>query len=198
PLLHDGRVLGVLNLHHRTRMDAFDDDALAFTEELARLDAQIIARAQQHEMLTLQAARYAAVQEVSAILAGRAPLAARLRRLCEWVAARTGGGIATIYQVEHAAGGLRLVATSLAGGNLGGEDRVAPGRGIDGRAAQSRTPSFLRQPDGAVAYAALPLLNGEQLVGVLAIQSGSEPPRGRAAEETLLEIAATAARKIAA
>src|SRR4030095_775862 len=82
PLLHDGRVLGVLNLHHRTRMDAFDDDALAFTEELARLDAQIIARAQQHEMLTLQAARYAAVQEVSAILAGRAPLADRLRRLC--------------------------------------------------------------------------------------------------------------------
>ncbi len=197
PLLHDGRVLGVLNLHHRTRMDAFDDDALAFTEELARLDAQIIARAQQHEALTLQAARYAAVQEVSAILAGREPLADRLRRLCEWVAARTGGGIATIYQVEHAAGGLRLVATSLAGGNLGGEYRVAPGRGIDGQAAQSRTPSFLRQPDGAVAYAALPLMDGEQLVGVLATQSGSEPPRGRAAEETLLEIAATAARKIA-
>ena len=89
------------------------------------------------------------------------------------------------------------MATSLAGGNLGGEYRVAPGRGIDGQAAQSRTPSFLRQPDGAVAYAALPLLDGEQLVGVLAIQSGGEPPRGRAAEETLLEIAATAARKIA-
>jgi GAF domain-containing protein len=197
PLLHDGRVLGVLNLHHRTRMDAFSDDDFAFTEELARLDAQIIARAQQHEALTLQAARYAAVQEVSAILVGREPLADRLRRLCEWVAARTGGGIATIYQVEHAAGGLRLVATSLAGGNLGGEYRVAPGRGIDGQVAQSRTPSFLRQPDGAVAYAALPLLDGEQLVGVLAIQSGGEPPRGRAAEQTLLEIAATAAAKIA-
>jgi GAF domain-containing protein len=196
PLLHDGRVLGVLNLHHRTRTDAFGDEDLAFTEELARLDAQIIARAQQHEALTLQAARYAAVQEVGAILAGREPLADRLRRLCEWIAGRT-GGIATVYQVEHAAGGLRLVATSLAGGNLGGEYRVAPGRGIDGQVAQTRTPAFLRQSDGAVAYAALPLLDGQQLVGVLAIQSGSEPPRGRAAEETLLEIAATAARKIA-
>src|SRR5262245_21015706 len=197
PLLHDGRVLGVLNLHHRTRLDAFDDDDLAFTEELARLDAQIIARAQQHEALSRQAARYAAVQEVSAILAGREPLPDRLRRLCEWVAARTGGGIATIYQVEHAAGGMRLVATSLAGGNLGGEYRVAPGRGIDGQAAQSRKPVFLRQPGGAIAYAALPLLDGEQLVGVLAVQSGGAPPSGRAAEETLLEIAATAARRIA-
>jgi GAF domain-containing protein len=197
PLLHDGRVIGVLNLHHRTRVDAFSDEDLAFTEELARLDAQIIARAQQHEALALQAARYAAIQEVSALLAGREPLADRLRRLCEWVAARTGGGIATIYQLEHAAGGLRLVATSLAGGNLGGEYRVAPGRGIDGQAAQTRAPAFLRQPDGAIAYAALPLLDGEQLVGVLAIQSGGEAPRGRAAEETLLEIAATAARKIA-
>src|SRR5439155_13079075 len=197
PLLHDGRVLGVLNLHHRARVDAFSDADLAFTEELARLDAQIIARAQQHDALKLSAERYAAVQEVSAILAGREPLSDRLRRLCEWVAARTGGGIATIYQVEHAAGGLRMVATSLAGGHLGGEYRVAPGRGIDGQVAQTRAPAFLRHPDGSVAYAALPLSDAEQLVGVLSIQCGTALPRGRAAEETLLEIAATAARKLA-
>ncbi len=197
PLLHDGRVLGVLNLHHRTRPDAFGEEDFAFTEELARLDAQIIARAQEHEALARQAARYAAVQEVRAILSGREPIAERLRRLCEWVAARTGGGIASIYQLDRAAGGLRLAATTLASGSLGGEYRVQPGRGIDGRAAQSRTPAFLRQPDGAVAYAALPLVNETELVGVLSIQSGAEPPRGRAAEETLLEIASTAAREIA-
>jgi GAF domain-containing protein len=197
PLLHEGRVLGVLNLHHRSRSDAFSDDDLAFTEELARLDAQIIARAQQHEALALSAERYAAVQEVSGLLAGHEPLVERLRRLCEWVAARTGGGIATIYQLEHAAGGLRLAATSLAGGDLGGEYRVAPGRGIDGHVAQTRVPAFLRQEDGAIAYAALPLADGELLVGVLSIQSGSAPPRGRAAEQTLLEIATTAGRKIA-
>ncbi|HKA15647.1 MAG TPA: GAF domain-containing protein [Myxococcota bacterium] len=197
PLLHDGRVLGVLNLHHRARVDAFSDADLAFTEDLARLDAQIIARAQQHEALAHKAERYAAAQEVGAILGGREPLPDRLRRLCDWLAARSGGGIATIYQVERAAGGLRLVATSLAGGHLGGEYRVAPGRGIDGQVAQTRKPAFLRQPDGAVAYAALPLADGGELVGVLSIQCGSKPPRGRAAEETLLEIAATAARKIA-
>ncbi len=197
PLLHDGRVLGVLNLHHRTRADAFSDEDLAFTEELARLDAQIIARAQEHESLTRQAARYAVVRDVRAILGGSDPLAQRLRRLCEFVAARTAGGIATIYQIDRADGGLRLAATSLAGGNLGGEYRVALGQGIDGQVAKSRTPAFLRQPDGAIAYAALPLAVGDELIGVLSIQSGGLPPRGQAAEEMLAEIAATAAGVIA-
>ena len=51
PLLQDGRVLGALNLHHRTRTDAFSQDDLTFTEELARLLAQIIARSQEHNVL---------------------------------------------------------------------------------------------------------------------------------------------------
>jgi len=46
PLVHEGKVLGVLNLHHSSREDAFDDEDLAFAEQLGRLDAQIIARAQ--------------------------------------------------------------------------------------------------------------------------------------------------------
>jgi len=197
PLLHEGRVLGVLNLHHRTRADAFGEEHLAFTEELARLDAQIIARAQEHEALRSQAARYAAVREVQAIMGGSDPLAKRLRRLCEFVAERAGGGIAMLYQSDPADGALRLAATSLAGGNLGGEYRVEPGQGIDGQVAQTREPAFLRQPDGAIAYAALPLLAEGRLAGVLSIQSGAAPPRGRTAEETLLEIAACAANELA-
>ena len=59
PLVHEGRVLGVLNLHHSTRPDAFSDADLEFTEQLAHLDAKIIARAQEHEALRNQAARYA-------------------------------------------------------------------------------------------------------------------------------------------
>jgi GAF domain-containing protein len=197
PLLHEGRVLGVLNLHHRTRTDAFSEDDLAFTEELARLDAQIIARAQEHEALSRQAARYAVVREVRSILGAREPLAERLRRLCDSVAARTGGGIATIYQIDRSAGGLRLAATSLAGGNTSGEVRIAPGQGIDGQVVQTGRAAFLRGPDGSIAYAALPLAVADELVGVLSIQSGPEPPRGPAAEESLLEIATTAAREIA-
>ncbi len=196
PLAHQEHMLGVLNLHHHTRVDAFSEDDLAFTEELGRLDAEIIARAQQHAALETQAARYTAVRDVQALLGSAEPLTERLRQLCELVAARAGGGIATLYQFDHPSGGLRLAATSLAGGNLGGEYRVALGEGIDGQVAESRTPAFLRQPDGALAYAALPLVDGDVLAGVLSIQSGAEPPRDREAEATLLEIAACAAERI--
>ena len=42
-------------------------------------------------------------------------------------------------------------------------------------------PLVARRADGGVAYASLPLLAGDRLVGVLSIQSGSRPPRGRGA-----------------
>ena len=48
----------------------------------------------------------------------------------------------------------------------------------------------------ALAYAALPLLAGDTLAGVLTVQGGPHAPRGRAMEETLLEIAAAAAEEI--
>ncbi len=196
PLVHQGQVLGVLNLHHRTRPDAFGEEHLAFTEELARLDAQIIARAQEHEALRSRANRYDAVREVRAILGGNAPLPARLRRLCEFVASRAGGGIASLYTRDLPEGDLRLVASSLAGGGLGAEYRVAPGQGIDGEVAQTRRAALLRDADGAIKYAALPLVAGSVLVGVLSFQAGADGPRGRDAEETLLEIAAAAAEEI--
>ncbi|MDX1649656.1 MAG: GAF domain-containing protein, partial [Myxococcota bacterium] len=78
PLVHGARVLGVLNLHHSTRADAFDDDDLEFAEQLGRLDAEIIARAQEHSTLRQQASRYEAVREVQRALAGTAPLLDRL------------------------------------------------------------------------------------------------------------------------
>jgi GAF domain-containing protein len=199
PLAHDGRVLGVLNLHHRTRADAFSEDDLRFAEELGRLDGAILARAQEREALSRSAARYEAVREVRETLSARAPLLERLTDLCRRVAARSGGGIATVYLFDPDEKELRLAATSLAGGGFAGEYRVLPGQGVDGRAAQQREPIFLRGAEGGVAYASLPLLHREQLVGVLSVQSGasSEAPRDRAYPETLLEIAAAAADEIA-
>jgi GAF domain-containing protein len=198
PLVHAGQVLGVLNLHHSVRPDAFDDDDLAFAEQLGRLDAEIIARAQEHEALRSQASRYAAVREVRAALAGPAPLLERLRALCRRVAERSGGGIATVYLHDEGEGELRLGATSLLGGGLGGEYRVAVGQGVDGGVARTRAPAFLRGQEGGLTYAALPLLAGSALVGVLSVQCGSEGLRdGRALEETLLEVAAAAAEEIA-
>lgn len=192
PLIHEGQVMGVLNLHHSTRPDLFADEDLVFVEQLAQLDAEIIARAQEHESLRHQAARYAAVREVRRVLDARAPLPERLQELCSLVARRVGRGIATVYLYDLEENALRLAATSLHGGGFGGEYRVTLGEGVDGAAAASRRATFLASGD-ALAYAALPLLVEEQLVGLMAVQAGPDAPRGRAPQESLLEIAAATA-----
>jgi len=197
PLTFEGRVLGVLNLHHTTRADAFSDESLEFAEQLAHLDAQIIARSQEHEALRSQAARYKVVRRVREILSGRDPLPERLRAFCLFVAEQVGHGIATLYLRDNDETDLRLSATSLEGGGFGGEYRIEVGRGIDGSAAQTREPAILRSSKGTLAYAALPLIAGETLFGVLSIQGGKETAGSRAAEETLLEMAAAAAEEIA-
>ncbi|MCP5043520.1 MAG: GAF domain-containing protein [bacterium] len=197
PLVASGRVLGVLNLHHNTRADAFDEGDLHFLEQLATLDAQIIDRAQVHESLRNQAGRFDAVREVQTVLSSRAPVLDRLARLCRIVAERVGGGIATVYLREDGSDDLSLAATSLAGGGFAGEYRIVKGQGIDGRVARSGRPEILRGDDNALAYACLPLVAGEVMVGILSVQAGTNPPRGRAAEEILLEMAAAMAEGIA-
>jgi GAF domain-containing protein len=197
PLIFKGRVLGVLNLHHSTQADAFSDESLEFAEQLAHLDAQIIARSQEHEALRSQAARYTAVRRVREILSEKGPLPDRLRSFCLFVAEQVGHGIATLYLRDNDEAGLRLSATSLEGGGFGGEYRIEIGTGIDGTAARTREPAILRSSRGALAYAALPLIAGDTLFGVLSVQGGDEIAGSRAAEEALLEIAAAAAEEIA-
>ena len=70
PLIHQDRVIGVLNLHHTSRPDAFSEEDLPFAEQLGRLDAAIVARATDREQLRRGAARYQAVRDVREI--GRA------------------------------------------------------------------------------------------------------------------------------
>jgi len=141
--------------------------------------------------------RVNAVPEVQSVLATPAPILDRLTRVCQVVADRVGGGIATVYLHEDGNDDLALAATSLAGGGFAGEYRVEKGRGIDGHVAQSRRPRILLDENGSLGYACLPLLAGEEMVGVLSLQAGTNPPWGRAAEENLLELAAAIANGIA-
>jgi diguanylate cyclase (GGDEF)-like protein len=197
PLIHQGRVIGVLNLHHTTRDDAFSERDFEFAEKLGRLDAEIITRAKEREQLRRGAARYEAVREVRACLAGTAPFLDRLTLLCQRVAEHAGNGVATLYLHDADEQELRLAATSLEGGGFAGEYRVLPGQGVDGRAARDRTPVILRE-EGRIAYAALPLLAGDRLLGVLSVQAAPDP-RGqedRVLEEVLLEVAAAVADEI--
>ncbi|MBW2270117.1 MAG: GAF domain-containing protein [Deltaproteobacteria bacterium] len=195
PLVHGGEILGVLNLHHSSRADAFSEADLEFTEQLAQLDAQIIARAQEHESMRTQAVRYAAVREVREALSARTPLPERLAQLCRIVVGRAGSGIANLYLYDPDEEDLYLAASSLEGSIHGEEVRVALGQGIDGQVAATREPAFLRTEAG-LAYAALPLLAGDALAGVLALQAGADTPQGGGAEEVLSEIATAAAEEI--
>jgi diguanylate cyclase (GGDEF)-like protein len=194
PLIHEERVLGVLNLHHGSRPDAFGEEDLHFTEELARLDAQIIARAQEHESLRSQAARYTAVRKVHEIMDSKAPLTERLGALCRFIAQEAGGGIATLYLHDPDEDALRFAATSLSGGNLGNEVRIGIGEGLDGVVAQTGEPIFLPGAKGRIAYAALPLLAGDALTGVLSLQIGADA--GHLNETVLQEIAQGAGAQI--
>lgn len=196
PLIHASKVLGVLNVHHASRADAFSDEDLRFMEELAKLDAQIIARAQQHETLRSQAARYSAVREVQQILRGPALLFDRLKEFCSFMADRADGGIVHLY-LKEPDDSIRMAATSLVGGGFGGEYRLEPGTGIDGKAIQQRRPTLLHHEDGSLGYAALPLLAGDHLVGLLSIQSGHESKQSPRTLENWQEIAAAAAETIA-
>lgn len=197
PLIHRGKVLGVLNVHHSGRADVFSDDDLRFMEQLASLDAQIIARAQEHESLRTQAARYDAVREVQRVLRGPAVLSDRLEEFCRFVAERAGNGIVHLY-LREPDGGLRMASTSLAGGGFGGEYRLEPGVGVDGEAIRSQQATVLRHEDGRIGYAALPLVAGSQLVGLLSIQAGRAGEQTRGTLESWKEIAAAAADTIAA
>ncbi len=196
PLIHQGAVLGVLNVHHASRADVFSEDDLQFMEQLAGLDAQIIARAQEHESLRSQAARYDAIREVQRLLRGPAILSDRLEAFCRFMAERVGDGIAHLY-LREADGGLRLAATSLSGGGFGGEYRLDPGVGVDGEAIREQQPAVLRREDGRIGYVALPLLAGGQVVGLLSLQTGEAAQSGRAALESWQVVAAAAAETIA-
>jgi diguanylate cyclase (GGDEF)-like protein len=195
PLVHEGRSLGVLNLHHGSRADAFNEADLDFAEELARLDAQIIARAQEHLSLRRQAARYTAVRRVHSLMAQSGALADRLAQVARYVSEAAGGGITTVYLHDPDDDALRVAASSLASNPFGSEIRVAVGEGIDGSVAQSGDPVFLRRSDGSLGYAALPLLAGDSLIGVLSLQCGFG--EGQLQDDVLLEVAADVATEVA-
>jgi len=196
PLIHAGQVLGVLNVHHATRSDVFSDDDLQFMEQLARLDAQIIARAQEHESLRSQAARYDAIREVQRLLSGPALLSDRLASFCRLMADRAGKGIVHLYLREDDDRFL-LAATSLAGGGFGGEYQLEPGQGLEGQALEQNRPLVLRHDSGALAYAAIPMIAGTSPVGLLSVQAGPGGSPGPALLESWQEMAAAAAETLA-
>jgi diguanylate cyclase (GGDEF)-like protein len=176
PLLHDGRVLGVLNLSHARRRDAFSRDDLEFVEQLASLDAKIISRAEEYHALRRESATLRSQAEVRRLLSGIDPLPRRLAAVCTMVAAELKSCICQIWIHEAERDVLVLQASSSSRDPFSAPSRLRPDEGIHGWVARSRQEVVLcdRVGDVRVCFAVLPLVVGGGLLGLLSFEGAHE------------------------
>jgi GGDEF domain-containing protein len=194
PLEHAGERLGVLNLSHGTDVEAFDADDLEFATQLARIEARIIARADQHHRLVSDSARLRTESELRAILGSDAqPAAERLARAARQAAAELGAVLCQIYLRDRERGELCLCGTS---GSEPGSLRLPLGSegGLAAHALAGTDPLVLwsSTAGGRAVHALVPLRSRDGPVGLLAFEglladheADALPERLRALGESL-------------
>ncbi len=174
PLVYAGEVLGVLNLSHARDRDVFDEEDLDFVEQLARLDARLIARAEEFHGLRRESEALRAESEVHRILSADSPLADRLRALCRELA-QEAGGVARLYLHDPDLEALVLQAASTSANPFGPRERIGFGEGVVGLVGENRREAVLRGANGgrAMALIALPLCRADELLGVVTLEGDS-------------------------
>ena len=177
PLIHDSRVLGVLNLSHGRQQGAFDEEDLQFVEQLATLDAKIIARAEEYHSLLRDSAQLHAQQRVHEILEDGEPLSRRLSQICRFVADELESGICHLYLYDQEADSLQLHASSLPLDLLASPLTIRSGIGLHGWCIRSREPVFLSNAlnGRSACFAIYPLLARDEILGVLSMEGAVSP-----------------------
>ena len=196
PLILGDRALGVLNLSHTQRRGIFTEEDLQFVEQLARLDARIIARAEEYHSLQRDSARLRVESEMRSLLGGPGLLRDRLAAVCRFLAAEVTGGIAHVYMRDPSLDALVLQASSLETDPLASRLRVRSTEGIIGWVARTGERIVLcgRAHQTRVSYAALPLGPREELLGVLTVEAAYPESKS---DELLRESVETAASVLA-
>ena len=172
PLRHDDQILGVINLSHGRRRSAFDDEDLRFVEQLAALDAKIIARAEEYHALQRDSAQLRAQAEVRRIIGHSEPIAPKLRDVCEFVSHEFEDGICHLYLYDGEMDRMVLHSSSVQLDALAGPLRLGPDAGIHGFVMTTRKPVVLSHPiEGRCGcFAVLPLIARDELVGLLSLE----------------------------
>ncbi len=185
PLIHDSEILGVLNLSHARQRGAFTEEDLEFVEQLARIDAKIIARAEEYHTLLRDSTRLHAQTAVREILSLSEPLTRRLAQVCRRLAEELSGGMCHIYIHDPDLDRLSLQASSAEVDPLASPLRVRMDEGLHGWVARTRKPVLLSRAVGHthICFAVLPLVEDQNLIGLLAFEGASET----AASELLRE-----------
>lgn len=173
PLIHDDKVLGVLNLSHGRTRGAFDEEDMHFVEQLAALDAKFITRAQEYHSLRRDSVLLRAQSEVRESLEGDRRLAVRLSDVCRYAAGELDHGLCHVYLHDPDLRMLALVASSADIDPLAPPVRLAPGQGLPGRVAQTREPIVIEESEGDMRswLGVYPLIARGELLGVMSMES---------------------------
>ncbi len=176
PLIHDGEILGVLNLSHARQSGAFADEDLHFVEQLARIDAKIIARASEYHSLMRDSAKLRAQNDVQRILAEKEPLPRRLREICRLVSTELEHGICHLYLHDVELNQLTLHASSGSLDPLASPMRIDLDSGVHGWVARTRRAAVTSNEIGGthVCFAVLPLVAQTHLLGLLSLEGTRE------------------------
>ncbi|MDJ0864977.1 MAG: GAF domain-containing protein [Myxococcota bacterium] len=176
PLVHEGRVLGVLNLSHGRDQALFSAEDLEFVEQLARLDARLIARAEEMHGLLRESETLRAEAQVRRVLAGDAPLARRLEAVCRDLAEALPGGVARLHLLDAETGELTLQAASHGLDPIALRERLGAGEGLPGWVVRTGTPVLLagRAVGAALCSAAWPLLADDEVLGVITLEGARD------------------------
>ncbi len=176
PLLQADRAIGVLNLAHSSQRGLFTQADLVFVQQLAQVDAKIIARSEEYHSLLRDSTRLRAQSAVHDLLAEPEPLVRRLSETCRLVARDLNGGICHIYLLDTELDLLLLRGSSTQLDPLAAPLRIPLDDGIHGHVARTRRPVVLSQssPTACICFAVLPLLGRDELLGVISFE-GTHP-----------------------
>ncbi len=195
PIMREEEVLGVLNLES-DRPAAFDEEHLEFVQHLAEHAAIAIHNARLFAREQQRARELAALQEVSLDLSRKLEVDDLLRSVVERAVQLLGASSGGLYITLPGSDELELrVAYRMPDEYLG--TRLKMGEGLSGLVAQNRRPMWVddyRTFAGRSAHyagadfravIAVPLLYGEELLGVLDVLHGEE---GRTFDESDLRL----------
>ncbi|MBW2281192.1 MAG: GAF domain-containing protein [Deltaproteobacteria bacterium] len=198
PLIHDDVVLGVLNLSHGRTHGAFDEEDLAFVEQLAALDAKFITRAEEYRSLRRDSVLLRAQSEVRDSLSGSRQLPVRLSEVCRYAAGQLERGLCHVYLLDAELQVLSLVASSAQLDPLAPPVRLAFGQGLPGRVAERRTPIVVEEQEGDERgrVGVYPLIARDELLGVMSLETVSSGGDCDLLREQILAITETLAQEL--
>ena len=189
PLVSKGRVHGALAVHYWTER-AFSAEEMGALALLAEQAALAIDHARVYADATRRADRLRELAEVEHLVAGSLDVDDVLKRIAEATARLVGAPVVQVFTADPVARVLRLRAASgqAEGGQFGLPTTIAFGEGIAGRAAEGKTPFYVSdvtqdsralsaqwaRESGIVRMLVVPLLAGEEILGVLTVRSQTE------------------------